>query len=156
MASLFKLIKRFIYRNPVYPAKKSELRIIVSNMLKHLEKNSLSYISRIIHIPQYSVCCIENRPFILVDQFGHGHAVTPFTVVNKGSIPVLMHNYMPGPIKLVKAYNFLSQYAALTGGRYDFKKLVKTGITKYIADVVIDVNKLDPITRTHQTLVCFE
>jgi len=83
-------------------------------MLKRFEKNCLCNIRCVIRIPQYPVCRVEKRPLVLADQLSHGPAVASLTVVYKGSIPVLMHNYKPGRKKLVQAYMSFSQLAAFT------------------------------------------
>jgi len=128
-------------------------------MFKHLEKNCLGNIRCIIRIPEYPVCCVVNRPFVLADQLGHGPAVAAFTVVYKGSIPVLIHNYIPGREKLVQMYRFLLLSAPspyLAGCGYDFEKLVETGIAENIMDVVVDVNQLNTAAGAHQSLMCFK
>ena len=94
--AFFNLVESFIDCYPVNPAEKFEFGVIVSQMVDHLETNNLSGIRCIIHIPQYAVRRVVNRPLVLADQFGHGPAVAVFTIVYEGSISVLMHNYTPG------------------------------------------------------------
>ena len=118
------LVEWLINRNTIYPAEEFILLIEIRYMFKNFEKNCLCDIRCILSIPQYSICCVINRSFVLANQQRHRLPVTLFTPVYQGSITVLTHKNIRGPKKLVKIWCLFSctvKKAHLVTRRYNFE-----------------------------------